>query len=160
MPAVTLMATTGDPVALDALSGCAVIYIYPRTSAPDGPAIPGWDAIAGAKGCTPQSCGFRNHFTDLKSAGVSSVFGLSVQDSAYQQEAATRLHLPFALLSDCDLALRDALDLPTFTAAGMVLLERMTLIILDGVIRHVMHPIPDPDKNAEDVVAWLASRAQ
>jgi len=158
MPSVTLMGTDGHPVALDKLDGCTVIYIYPRTSPPGGSAIPGWDAIPGAKGCTPQSCGFRDHFADLKSAGVTAVFGMSVQDTAYQQEVVERLHLPFPILSDEEFQLRDALDLPTFEAGGMVLLERMALILSHGIIQHVFHPIQDPDQNAADVAAWLLRR--
>lgn len=159
VPHVTLTGTDGNSVVLDQLGGCTVIYIYPRTSPPNGAAVPGWDTIPGAKGCTPQSCGFRDHFADLKSAGATAVYGLSVQDSAYQREVVERLHLPFPILSDCDFALCNALDLPTFTAGGMVLLERMALVLSDGIIQHVFHPIPDPDQNAADVVAWLLRKA-
>lgn len=159
LPPVTLMGTDGNAVSLDKLSGCTVIYIYPRTSPPGGTAIPGWDAIPGAKGCTPQSCGFRDHFSELKSAGVTAVYGLSVQDTAYQSEVVERLNLPFPILSDADFALRKALNLPTFEAGGMILLERMTLVVNGGTIEHVFHPIKDPDQNAADVVAWLLLRA-
>jgi peroxiredoxin len=159
MPPVTLMGTDGNAVALDQLTRCTVIYIYPRTSPPDAPKIPGWDAIPGAKGCTPQSCGFRDNISELRNAGIDAVYGLSVQDSAYQREVVARLHLPYQILSDENLALRDALDLPTFEAGGMVLLERVTMIIHDGTIAKVFHPITDPEMNAREVAAYLFNRA-
>jgi peroxiredoxin len=114
----------------------------------------GWDEIPGARGCTPQSCSFRDHHAELRALGAS-VFGLSTQDTDYQSEAATRLHLPFALLSDSDLAFAGALDLPTFEVEGMVLLKRLTLIIDEGWIEKVFYPVFPPDKSAEEVVEWL-----
>ena len=159
LPSVSLPATDGTSVVMDQLTGCTVIYIYPRTSPPNGLAIPGWDAIPGARGCTPQSCGFRDHYSDLKEAGVDAVYGLSAQGSNYQRELVERLHLPFPILSDETHTLTNALDLPTFEAGGMVLLRRMTLIICDGTISHVFHPIVDPEQNAADVAAWLFQRA-
>ena len=132
-----------------------VLYVYPRSGRPGRPLLPGWDEIPGARGCTPQSCGFRDHFADLKALGVAHVFGLSTQDTAYQQEAATRLHLPFPLLSDAQFQFTRALDLPTFTAAGMELIKRMVLVIDDGVIAHVFYPVFPPDKSAQDVIDWL-----
>jgi peroxiredoxin len=113
--------------------------------------------IPGARGCTPQSCSFRDHFAELKSLGVAHLYGLSTQDSAYQQEAKTRLHLPFPLLSDERLAFASALRLPTFGVAGMTLIKRMALIIDDGVIRKVFYPVFPPDKSADEVVAWIRS---
>lgn len=121
LPDVTLSATDGSSVALARLEGLTVIYAYPRTSPPDAAPIPGWDDIPGARGCTPQSCGFRDHHAALRAAGVSRVFGLSTQTTQYQKEMADRLHLPFVVLSDAGFALRDALDLPYFKAAGFVL---------------------------------------
>jgi len=112
-----------------------------------------------AKCCTPQSCGFRDHFADLRASGATAVYGLSVQDTAYQAEAAARLHLPFPLLSDEGLTLQRALNLPTFEAAGMVLLTRMALVITDGVVEAVFHPVTDPARNAEDVLAYLKGRS-
>jgi peroxiredoxin len=136
-----------------------VAYVYPRTGRPGVPAPDGWDAIPGARGCTPQSCGFRDHFADLKRLGVARVYGLSTQDTAYQREAVERLHLPFPILSDAGLTLTRALKLPTFSTSGMTLLKRMALVIDDGVISHVFYPVFPPDKSAEAVVAWLqASR--
>jgi peroxiredoxin len=155
LPDLALPATAGAPVNLSVLKGRTVVYIYPRTGVP-GQALPtGWDAIPGARGCTPQSCSFRDHFGELKRLGVAQLYGLSSQDTAYQQEAATRLHLPFAILSDEKLALTKALRLPTFTADGMTLIKRMALVIDDGVITKVFYPVFPPDKNAEEVIAWL-----
>jgi peroxiredoxin len=132
-----------------------VLYIYPRTSRPGEAPPERWDSIPGARGCTPQSCAFRDHFADLRSLDVAEVYGLSTQDSAYQREMVERLRLPFPVLSDAGLQLAAALQLPTFTAAGVVLLKRVTLIIDDGVIRHVFYPVFPPERNAEEVLAWL-----
>jgi len=157
LPDLALPATSGAPVNLAKLKGRTVVYVYPRTGVPGVDAPPGWDDIPGARGCTPQSCGFRDHFAELKRLGVAQLYGLSTQDTAYQREAATRLHLPFPILSDEKLALTKALNLPTFTTAGMTLLKRMALVIDDGVIGKVFYPVFPPDKNAADVVAWLAA---
>ena len=155
LPDIELLATDGTRVSLPRLKGRTVIYVYPRTGRP-GQALPdGWDAIPGARGCTPQSCGFRDHYGALKQLGVQQLYGLSTQDSAYQREAAERLHLPYAILSDADLALTRAMRLPTFTVAGMTLLKRMAWMIDDGVIAKVFYPVFPPDRNAEEVVAWL-----
>jgi peroxiredoxin len=124
------------------------------TGRPDRSLPAGWDEIPGARGCTPQSCSFRDHHAELRVLGAS-VFGLSTQDTDYQREAATRLHLPFALLSDSDLAFAGALDLPTFEVEGMVLLKRLTLIIDEGWIEKVFYPVFPPDRSAEEVVEWL-----
>jgi len=159
LPDLALPATSGGPVNLSKLAGRTVLYIYPRTGVPGVDLPPGWNDIPGARGCTPQSCAFRDHHAELKTLGVAQLFGLSTQDTAYQQEAATRLHLPFAILSDEKLAFTQALKLPTFTVAGMTLLKRMALVVDDGVIAKVFYPVFPPDKNAEEVVAWIqASR--
>ena len=159
LPDLALSATSGAPVNLSALEGRTVLYIYPRTGVPGVDLPPGWNEIPGARGCTPQSCGFRDHFAEMKRLGVAQVFGLSTQDTAYQQEAASRLHLPFAILSDEELAFAKALNLPTFSVAGMTLLKRMALVVDDGIITKVFYPVFPPDKSAEDVVAWIqASR--
>jgi len=159
LPSVALAATDGSKVDLSKLPGRTVVYIYPRTGVPGQPMPDGWDAIPGARGCTPQSCSFRDHFADLTRLGVTHIYGLSTQDSDYQREAAERLHLPFPILSDAALTFANAIRLPTFTAAGMTLLKRMALMIEDGVIGKVFYPVFPPDKNAEEVVAWLnASR--
>ena len=155
LPDIALSATSGPAVNLSKLKGRAVVYIYPRTGVPGVDAPPGWDDIPGARGCTPQSCGFRDHFAELKALGVAQVFGLSTQDTGYQREAAERLHLPFPILSDAELKLTHALNLPTFTTSGMTLLKRMALVIDDGRIVKAFYPVFPPDKNATDVVAWL-----
>jgi peroxiredoxin len=159
LPSIARAATDGSRVDLSTLAGRVVIYVYPRTGQPGQPTPEGWDAIPGARGCTPQSCAFRDHFAELKALGVGRLFGLSTQDTDYQREAAERLHLPFALLSDAGLALTRALDLPTFAVEGMTLIKRMVLVIDDGVITKVFYPVFPPDQSAEAVVAWLrASR--
>jgi peroxiredoxin len=115
--------------------------------------------IPGARGCTPQTCSFRDHFAELRALGVDHIYGLSTQDPAYQREAAERLHLPFALLSDERLGLTRAMRLPTFEAGGMTLLKRFTLVIDQGRIAHVFHPVFPPDRSAADVIAWLSAAA-
>ena len=155
MPSVPLAATDGTSVDLSSLPGLIVVYAYPRTGIPGIENPAGWDLIPGARGCTPQSCSFRDHFTDLKALGVNHLFGLSTQDTAYQREAANRLQLPFPILSDEHLRLADALHLPTFQTSGMTLLKRLTLVIRDGKIEHVFYPVFPPDRNASDVIAWL-----
>jgi len=155
LPDIALAATSGPAVNLSKLKGRTVLYVYPRTGVPGVDAPPGWDDIPGARGCTPQSCGFRDHFAELKALGVARVYGLSTQDTAYQREAAERLHLPFPILSDADLKLARALDLPTFSTSGMTLFKRMALVIDDETIGKVFYPVFPPDKNAQEVVAWL-----
>ena len=155
LPDLALLATDGARVNLSRLEGRTVVYVYPRTGVPGQDLPEGWDAIPGALGFTPQSCCFRDHFAELRQLGVKQLFGLSTQDTDYQQEAATRLHLPFAILSDEALAFTKALNLPTFTTSGMTLLKRMALIVDDAVIVKVFYPVFPPDKNAEEVVAWL-----
>jgi peroxiredoxin len=159
LPEVTLPATAGPAVTLSKLKATTVLYIYPRTGVPGVDAPPGWDDIPGARGCTPQSCGFRDHFAELKALGVAQVYGLSSQDTAYQREAAERLHLPFPLLSDVELKLKSAIALPTFFTSGMTLYKRMALVLEDARIVGVFYPVFPPDKNAADVIAWLRTRA-
>jgi peroxiredoxin (alkyl hydroperoxide reductase subunit C) len=133
-----------------------IVYAYPRTGVPgEDPLVPDWDAIPGARGCTPESCGFRDHHAELLAAGASAVFGLSTQDAGYQREAAKRLRLPFALLSDEDLELTKALRLPTFDAGGQTLLKRFTLVVADARLEHVFYPVFPPDGHAREVVDWL-----
>jgi peroxiredoxin len=157
VPSIPLPATDGTTVDLSALAGRVVVYAYPRTGIPGVENPPGWDVIPGARGCTPQSCAFRDRFAELKARGVGHVFGLSTQATAYQAEAAARLHLPFPILSDEHLTLVRALRLSTFETSGMTLLKRLTLVIRDGVIEHVFYPVFPPDRNAGDVVAWLSA---
>jgi peroxiredoxin len=159
VPSVGLTATDGSVVDLASLDGCVVVYAYPRTGRPGEPNPEGWDAIPGARGCTPQSCAFRDHFAELRSLGVDHLFGLSTQDTAYQREAVERLHLPFAILSDERLELTQAMRLPQFETQGMTLLKRLTLVIRDGVVEHVFYPVFPPDQNASAVASWLRARA-
>jgi peroxiredoxin len=154
-PNLALPATDGTDVNLAGGRGRAIIYAYPRTGRP-GHALPtGWDAIPGARGCTPQSCGFRDHFAELKGFGVSALYGLSTQTRVDQSEVATRLHLPFALLSDARLELQAALRLPTFSVDGMTLLKRLTFVLDNGIITKVFYPVFPPDRSAAEVIAWL-----
>jgi peroxiredoxin len=155
LPAIALAATDGSRVDLSALSGRTVVYVYPRTGVPGQSPPDGWDQIPGARGCTPQSCSFRDHFAELGRLGVAHLYGLSTQDTAYQSEAAARLHLPFPLVSDQHLELARALDLPTFTVAGMTLLKRMAWVIDEGTITKVFYPVFPPDQSAAEVIAWL-----
>ena len=155
MPSLSLTSTAGDPVDLSTLTETTVVYCYPLTGRPDQDLPPGWDDIPGARGCTPQSCAFRDHHAELKELGTR-VFGLSTQDTAYQREAAGRLHLPFLLLSDEKLELATALGLPTFEAGGMTLIKRLTLVIEEGEIVYVFYPVFPPGRNAEEVVRWLS----
>jgi peroxiredoxin len=159
VPAIALAATSGGQVDLASFAGLTIVYAYPRTGRPGEALPPGWDMIPGARGCTPQSCAFRDHHAELKTLGVDHLFGLSTQDTDYQREMAERLHLPFPVLSDVDGKLTGALRLPTFTVAGMVLLKRLTLVIRDGMIEHVFYPVFPPDRSAEQVVAWLQARS-
>jgi peroxiredoxin len=134
MSSVPLTATDGTTVDLSSLHGLVVVYAYPKTGIPGVENPPGWDMIPGARGCTPQSCAFRDHLGELKALGVNRLFGLSTQDTDYQREAANRLHLPFPILSDEKFRLAGALRLPTFETSGMTLLKRLTLVIRDGKI--------------------------
>jgi peroxiredoxin len=156
MPALSLPATDGSQVALAALGeGRTVVYLYPMTGRPGVDLPEGWDDIPGARGCTPESCAFRDLMAELRAAGAARVFGLSSQSSDYQREAVSRLHLPFSMLSDEGLALAGALGLPTFQVAGMTLYRRLTMIITGGVIEHVFYPIFPPDRHAQEVLDWL-----
>jgi peroxiredoxin len=145
-------------VDLSRVPGLVVVYAYPRTGVPGVQSPPGWDMIPGARGCTPQSCSFRDHFAELRALGVASLYGLSTQDHEYQLEAVRRLHLPFSLLSDAPLELTRAMNLPTFETAGMTLLKRFTLIVSDATIEHVFYPVFPPDRNASEVISWLSAR--
>lgn len=154
IPSIGLTATDGSTVDL-AEGGLTVVYAYPRTSPAIGGALEGWDVLPGARGCTPQSCAFRDHFSELKRVGIERLFGLSTQATDYQKEVAERLHLPFPLLSDSMLALSCALELPLFEVGGMTLIHRLTLIIDHGRVEHVFYPVFQPEQNASDVMAWL-----
>jgi peroxiredoxin len=136
-----------------------VVYVYPRTGRPGEPSPPGWDDIPGARGCTPETCGFRDHHADLKKLGAE-VFGLSTQTTEYQKEMVARLHVPFEVLSDAELAFARSLRLPTFEAAGMTLIKRLTLVIRDKRIEKVFYPVFPPDRHALEVIEWLRDRAK
>ena len=156
IPPISLRATDDTMVTLSSLPGRIVVFAYPRTGEPGKIAlVDDWDMIPGARGCTPQTCAFRDLFAELKAAGAAQVFGLSTQDNAYQTEMASRLHLPFPVLSDEKLALTRALRLPTMEVAGLTLIKRLTLIVDDAHITHVFYPVFPPDRNAADVLAWL-----
>jgi peroxiredoxin len=160
LPSVSLPSTDGRVVDLAALPGRTVVYAYPRTGRPgEDSLVADWDAIPGARGCTPESCGFRDHFAELGALGVR-VHGLSTQDSSYQREAVERLALPFALLSDADLRLTGAVGLPTLEVAGHVLLRRLTLLVRDGVVDRVWYPVFPPDAHAGQVLSFLQDESR
>jgi peroxiredoxin len=158
VPPIGLLATDGSTVRLDdPTAPRTVVFAYPRTGRPgeDPPGgLEAWNAIPGARGCTPQACGYRDRHADLVALGVR-VFGLSTQDTAYQQEAVERLHLPFPILSDERLELAHVLRLPTFETTGLTLFKRFTLVIDAGRIEHVLYPVFPSDRDAEQVIAWL-----
>lgn len=158
MPPLDLKATDGSVVRLDALGpGRTVVYVYPLTGCPGVDLPEGWDAIPGARGCTAEAYGFRDHHAELQAAGAARVYGLSSQASDYQRELADRLRLPFAMLSDQALALRGALGLPVFAAGGLTLYQRLTVIVSAGVVEQVFYPVPAPDRHAAEVLSWLRS---
>ena len=158
IPPIGLAATDGSTVRLDGPDAPrTVVFAYPRTGRPgeDPPGgLEAWNAIPGARGCTPQACAYRDHYAELQALGVR-VFGLSTQDTAYQREAVERLHLPFPILSDERLELGRALRLPTFETTGLTLFKRFTLVIRDGRIEHVFYPVFPSDRDAEQVIEWL-----
>lgn len=154
LPAVCLPSTQGRQIDLSSLQQPVVLYCYPMTGHPDVPLPNGWDQIPGARGCTPQSCSFRDHHRELQALGTN-VFGISTQHTDDQREAAERLHLPFELLSDQKLTFANNLRLPTFRVGQLQLLKRVTLIAIGGRIEKVFYPVFPPDRNADDVVAWL-----
>lgn len=157
LPSVSLTSTTGKAVDLGTHAGTLVIYFYPMLGRPDSPPLIGWNEIPGTRGCTPQTCAFRDSHAELTRLGVE-VFGVSAQRLEDQQEAHARLQLPFALLNDGQLALAQALKLPTFEYAGMRLIKRLTIIATDGLIRKVFYPAFPPDRNAPEVIAWLTAQ--
>jgi peroxiredoxin len=160
VPSIELRSTANRYVNLAEVSEQrVVVYCYPRTGVPDKEPIGGleaWNSIPGARGCTPQSCAFRASFSRLQSLNAL-LFGLSTQSTEYQQEMVERLHLPFEVLSDSELALTNALRLPTFEFESMILIKRLTFIIEDGRISKVFYPVFPPDKNAEEVIKWLSA---
>ena len=159
VPRLALPSTAGDAVDLSALPGRSVVYAYPWTGRPGQPLLAeDWDLIPGARGCTPETCGFRDHHAELVALGAR-VLGLSTQATSYQRELVERLGLPFRILSDEALALTDAMRLPTFEVAGRTLLKRLTLVVRDGSVEHVFYPVFPPDRHAGEVLRWLEARA-
>jgi peroxiredoxin len=159
VPALPLPATDGSSVDLSALPGRTVVYAFPRTGRPgEAPLVDDWDSIPGARGCTPETCGFRDHHADLAALGAR-VFGLSTQGTAYQQEQVSRLRLPFALLSDATLAFTQAASLPTFEAAGETLIKRLTMLVDDGIVTYLWYPVFPPDTHAAEVLRYLRDQA-
>ncbi|MEU4150359.1 MerR family transcriptional regulator [Streptomyces sp. NPDC026659] len=159
MPSLALPDTADGTVRLDGLGpGRTVIYVYPLTGRPGTDLPEGWNSIPGARGCTVESCGFRDHFEDLREAGAERVYGLSSQDTRYQREVVERLRLPFPMLSDPGFALAGALGLPTFEAAGTRLYKRLTLIVRAGVVEHAFYPVFPPGEHAGRVLEWLRER--
>ena len=155
LPDLELPSTGNRRVNLSTVSAPRiVIYAYPMTGRPDRQLPQGWDDIPGARGCTPETCGFRDHHKDLAKLHAD-VFGISTQDTAYQQEMDKRLEVPFEVLSDEQMAFARALKLPTFTVDGMTLLKRLTMVARGGRIEHVFYPVFPPDKHADEVIAWL-----
>jgi peroxiredoxin len=157
LPTISLLSTQGRSIAMGGVSGRLVIYCFPMTGQPGVPLPEGWDEIPGARGCTPQSCSFRDHYQELQALGAE-VIGLSVQSTEYQREMAERLHLPFPVVSDIDYQFQTALNLPTFTVAGMRLLKRVTLVANSGVIEAVHYPIFPSDSDADWVVNYLKNQ--
>jgi peroxiredoxin len=153
---VSLKATNNTTVNLKEVSPRTVLYVYPLTGRPDKDVIPkGWENVPGARGCTPESRGFQRRYEELRSEGVSEVFGLSTQPVAYQREARDRLDLPFEMLSDAEWELANELDLPTFSIEGDEYLMRLTMIVTEGRIEHVFYPIFPPDEHANEVLEWI-----
>ena len=157
VPALHLESSAGIVDLTELGSKLAVLYVYPATGVPGQPSPDGWDAIPGARGCTPQSCAFRDHAGELADLGAR-IAGLSAQPLTAQVEFAQREHMPFPVVADPELRLRDALALPTFEFGAATLYKRVTLVIEAGRVRHVFYPVFPPDRNAADVVAWLRAR--
>lgn len=163
LPDTALPSTAGGAVVLAEMPGRTVVYAFPRTGVPGEPSLDeNWEMIPGARGCTPESCAFRDHHEEIARAGAQ-LYGLSTQDTAFQRAAVERLHLPFALLSDDRLELSRALNLPTFVAGSatrVTLLRRFTLVLRDGVIEHVFYPVFPPDRHANEVLGWLTANPE
>ena len=160
-PFISLPSTakSSEQIDLSKLPGCTIVFCYPRTGAPNETVPASWDAIPGARGCTPQACSFRDNLPALKAAGVQHLFGLSTQDTAYQTEVRERLHLPYDLLSDDKGKFREALRLPTFDWEGKKVIRRLTLAVEEGKIIECWYPVFPPDANVRQVLEWLQKRS-
>jgi peroxiredoxin len=154
VPSITLESTAGRKVDLSSGSGMTVVYFYPLIGRPDSPPMIGWNEIPGARGCTPQSCAFRDHYDDLHALGIN-IYGASSQPLEDQREAVQRLHLPFELLNDSHFLLASALSLPTFEYKSLRLIKRLTLVVANGLIHKVFYPVFPPNRNAAEVIAWV-----
>jgi len=154
IPPVELKAATGTTIDLSSVEGTVVIFFYPMNGRPDSPPMTGWNDIPGARGCTPQSCSFRDHYSQLEKLGVR-VFGVSSQPLADQKEARDRLELPFELINDSNLDLAKAMNLPTFEYNSYTYIRRVTVISENGIIKKIFYPVFPPDKNMTDVIEWL-----
>ena len=158
LPVGSFPTAQGEMIELSAMgTPWLVLYVYPMTGQPDVALPDNWEAIPGARGCTPQTCAFRDHEQDLAELGAV-VVGLSVQSVDYQAEMVDRLHVPYPIVSDESRAVGSALRFPTMDVAGVTLYKRLTLIVRDSVIRHVMYPVFPPDRNASDVIEWLCDQ--
>lgn len=155
VPAIALLSTDDRQVDLRSEPGISVVYFYPMTGSPDMPPMIGWNEIPGARGCTPQTCAFRDHYDELMALGVSHVYGASSQPLDEQKEAVKRLQLPFTLLNDSAFELTNALKLPTFHYEKLILIKRLTLVVHNGIIVKVFYPVFPPNENASAVIAWL-----
>lgn len=157
MPSISLPSTDGENVDLDALGvGRTLIYVFPMTGAPDVDMPEGWDAIPGARGCSPHNCDMRNHYADLMQRGIHRVFGMSSQPLEYQEALARALRLPYPLLTDTAMLVGASLRMPTISAGDLTVYQRLALVINDGVIEHVFFPVFPPDRHAQVVLDWLA----
>jgi len=161
IPTLELPSTQGDggESLAQLAQGLVVAYLYPRTGVPGEPLLQGWDDIPGARGCTPQSCAFRDSLAEFKQLGAT-VVGISAQSPAEQSEFARREHIPFPLLSDSELRLAEALRLPCFEVEGHRLFRRLTLLAEAGKVVKAFYPVFPPDRNAGEVLAWLRARAE
>ncbi len=157
LPAISLPSASGETVSLGTHTGTLVMYFYPMLGRPDSPPLIGWNEIPGARGCTPQTCAFRDHYAELRQLGTE-VYGVSAQPLEDQREAHARLRLPFVLLNDTELALTNALKLPTFEYNGLRLIKHLTIIAVNGIIQKVFYPVFPPDQNAQQVMAWLRTQ--
>jgi peroxiredoxin len=159
LPDLGLPNHRGDTVNLSTRQGAALLYLYPWTGRPDYADPPGWDDIPGAHGSTPETEGFRDHYLRFRAQRIE-VFGLSSQTSEHHAELASRLAVPFQLLSDAAFAYADALRLPTFEAGSERFYKRLTLFVRDGRIVHVFYPVEQPGEHARAVLGWLDEKRQ